>query len=113
MKLEKVVIVIYVETIKLIYIDESDSLIDIKPKPIVKEVFAVEKSIREKEFYEAKALGLKPTIAFELADYLDYDNQQYIEYNNKLYSIIRTYRASESISIDLTCEEVLKTIEDI
>lgn len=56
------------------------------------EVFAKVKSIGMKETYEALNVGLKPELTFVLADYYDYDNQEFIEYNSERYSVLRTYQ---------------------
>lgn len=57
-----------------------------------KEVFAQVRSVGMKESYEALAVGLKPELAFVLADYYDYDDQEYIEHNSVRYRVLRTYR---------------------
>lgn len=57
------------------------------------------KSIGQTEFYQAQAQGLKPELKFVLADYLDYDNQEYIVYNNFRYKVLRTFRTGNEIEI--------------
>ena len=64
--------------------------------------FAKVKSIGQSEFYKAQAQGLKPEIKFVLADYLDYDNQEELVYNNFRYKILRTYRTDRN-EIEITC----------
>ena len=64
--------------------------------------FAKVKSIGQSEFYQAQAQGLKPEIKFVLADYLDYDNQEELVYNNFRYKILRTYRTDRN-EIEITC----------
>ena len=61
--------------------------------------FAKLKSIGQSEFYQAQALGLKPEIKFALADYLDYDNQEEVIYNNFRYKVLRTFRNGNEIEI--------------
>lgn len=61
--------------------------------------FAKIKSIGQSEFYQAQSQGLKPEIKFVLADYLDYDNQNEIIYNNFRYKVLRTYRTGNEIEI--------------
>lgn len=65
-----------------------------------KEVFAKVKSVGMKETYEALGVGLKPELVFVLADYYDYDDQEFIEYDDKRYIIMRTYR-KESNELEL------------
>ena len=60
------------------------------------------KSIGQSEFYQAQAQGLKPEIKFVLADYLDYDNQEEVVYNNFRYKVLRTYR-TERNEIEIVC----------
>lgn len=61
--------------------------------------FAKIKSIGQSEFYQSQAQGLKPEIKFVLADYLDYDNQEHVIYNNFSYKVLRTYRTGNEIEI--------------
>lgn len=61
--------------------------------------FAKIKSIGQSEFYQAQAQGMKPEIKFVLADYLDYDNQEEVVYNNFVYKVLRTYRQGNEIEI--------------
>ena len=61
--------------------------------------FAKIKSIGQSEFYQAQAQGLKPEIKFVLADYLDYENQEEVIYNNFRYKVLRTFRTGNEIEI--------------
>lgn len=67
-------------------------------------VYANKKSIRQSEFYQAQATGLKPAIAFEIHSE-EYGEQKKLEYNDKGYHIIRTYDKGEFI--ELICEGVI------
>lgn len=60
------------------------------------------KSIGQSEFYQAQAQGLKLEIKFVLADYLDYNDQEEIIYNNFRYKVLRTFR-TEKNEIEITC----------
>ena len=64
-------------------------------------VFCEVASVGQKEFYQAHAVGLQPEIKFVLADYLDYENELYIEHSGKRYKVLRTYRTGERLEI--TC----------
>ena len=66
------------------------------------EVFANKKSIRQSEFYQAAATGLRPEIMFEVWSE-EYSNQPKLKYNNKLYTIIRTYDKDGEL-IELICQ---------
>lgn len=58
------------------------------------EVYAKILSIGQQEFYQAQATGLKPELKFEIADYLDYEDEKELIHDNKRYQILRTYRKS-------------------
>ena len=64
-------------------------------------VFCNKKSIRQSEFYQAHATGLKPEIMFEVRN-VDYDGQQQLVHEGKTYNIIRTYTPNGEI-IELVC----------
>ncbi|MFS0864123.1 phage head closure protein [Fredinandcohnia sp. 179-A 10B2 NHS] len=70
-----------------------------------KQVFANKKSIRQSEFYQAQATGLKPEMMFEIR-YSEYNDEQKIEYNNKTYNVIRAYTKNEEI-LELICEGIV------
>jgi SPP1 family predicted phage head-tail adaptor len=67
-----------------------------------KQVFANKKSVRQNEFYQAQAAGLKPELMFEIR-YIDYGEERKIVFNNKSYRVIRTYTKNEE-TIELICE---------
>lgn len=67
---------------------------------------------RNKEFYQAMADGLKPSITFAINQY-EYQDEKELEYNNNLYRIIDVFPIrqrtmerdlSEFESIALICE---------
>ena len=64
-----------------------------------REVFCGIRSIGQKEFYQAQAVGLQPELKFVLADYLDYNDETLVEYNGQLYRVLRTYRAGQEIEL--------------
>lgn len=59
-----------------------------------REVFANRKSVRQSEFYQAANVGLKPELVFEVNSY-EFSNDEKVRYNEKEYSIIRTYDKGE------------------
>ena len=77
--------------------------------------FAKLNSIGQSEFYQAQTAGHKPEMKLELADYLDYDNQEEVIFNNVRYKVLRTYR-TVSNSIELTLyggvRDVSATVSD-
>lgn len=66
-----------------------------------RQVFCRVDSVGMKEFYQAAATGLKPEIKFILADYLEYQGEQAVEYAGAVYHVLRTYR--KELELELTC----------
>ena len=90
--------VIYLQRIKRTTNDVGDMI----ETPERSMRFAKIKSIGQAEFYQAQAQGLKPEIKFVLPDYLDYDNQEELIYNNFRYKVLRTFR-TESNELEIVC----------
>lgn len=59
------------------------------------EVFCQLQSIRQSEFYQANAVGMKPEIVLELRQE-DYNGQEKIEFDCVMYRVIRTYLVGKS-----------------
>ncbi len=92
----------YQQIIKLIQeIDsiETDEYGRTKKTRIEKEIFAEEKSVGQKEFYQADARGFKAEKVFEIADYLDYENENVLEHNGVEYTIYRTFRKGMGLEL--------------
>lgn len=90
------------ELIKLIAYSESTDMYGITRRASSeKEIFAKIESVGTNEFYQAAASGLKPTIKFVIADYLDYSGEKEVEWNGKEYNVLRTYRKNNTLEI--TC----------
>ena len=70
-------------------------------------VYADKHSIRQSEFYQAYATGLRPELMFVIRE-VDYDNQPRIKYNNKYYNIIRTFSRDGEL-LELICEGIVGT----
>lgn len=68
------------------------------------EVFANRKSIRQSEFYQAAATGLRPEIMFEVWSE-EYSSQPKLKHGDKTYTIIRTYDKGERT--ELVCQGVV------
>lgn len=94
----------YNDVITLLTITEAPNTIgDIVETITRTDVFAEVRSIGMKESYEALAVGLKPEMAFVIADYYDYNNQEFIEYETVRYKVLRTYRkGSNELEIVVT-----------
>ena len=101
-----VVIIMYDQPIKLISVTKTGNQYgDFVETTSEREVFAEIKSISQSEFYQAKALGMKPEIKLVLADYLEYQGetklkyQSYGESEEHEYTIIRTFRKGNELEI--------------
>lgn len=70
-----------------------------------REVFATVKSVSQSEFYQANANGFKPEIKFVIYDYFDYENENFVEYENTRYEIIRTFR--NGLHLEIVCQGVI------
>lgn len=71
-------------------------------------VFADKQSIRQSEFYQAAAAGLKPELTFIIRT-CEYNQEPMLEYNSKTYNIIRTYE-KENEFIELVCQGVTNNV---
>ena len=65
-----------------------------------REVFCQVRSVGMREKYQAQAVGLLPELTFILPDYYEYDDEQYVMYNEKTYRVIRTF-VKDSHEIEL------------
>lgn len=92
----------------------TNSIGDAVKTPVSREVFADRKSIRQSEFYQAAAAGLKPEIMFEI-NLIDYEGERYLTYSEdpaedpKHYTIIRTYEKDRD-KIELICKRVVNKV---
>lgn len=66
-----------------------------------REVFANKKSVRQSEFYQAAVVGLRPEFIFEVHS-MEFFNDEKVRYDNKEYSIIRTYDKGEVTELTVT-----------
>lgn len=64
-----------------------------------REIFAKILSVGQQEFYQAQATGLKPELKFEIADYLDYQNEKELIHEDIKYQVLRTYRKGKNLEI--------------
>ena len=65
-------------------------------------VFCSLRSIGHTEVYEAHAIDYHPELKFVLADYLDYDGETLVKYNDNLYRVLRTYRTGQELELTVT-----------
>lgn len=85
----------YSDVITLITtVGKPDETGEIETISTQRDVIAKVLSVGQQEFYQAQANGLKPELKFEIADYLDYEDEKELIHDNKRYQILRTYRKS-------------------
>lgn len=70
-----------------------------------RQVFVQPRGVYSSEFYNAAQAGLHPSITFEMAHRDDYEGEKLIEWNGKLYTIIRADWTAQRDRISLVCEE--------
>lgn len=69
-------------------------------------VFCKVKSVSRTEFYSAAQSGIKPSLLF-LVHNFEYENQNYVKYQDEKYKVIKTYLVDID-TIELTCEKVIE-----
>lgn len=70
-----------------------------------REVYADKQSIRQSEFYQAAATGLRPELMFVVRS-IDYNQEPKLKHGDKTYTIIRTYDKDGEL-IELICQGVV------
>jgi len=73
---------------------------------IARTVKAERKSVSQKEFYQAQATGLKPEITFVIRS-ANYRGEMLLIYEQREYSIIRTYENEKERSTELVCTSLI------
>jgi len=87
------------------YTETTNGMGDTITTESLREVFVNKKSIRQSEYYQALSTGLKPEIMFEVRA-IDYQDEENISYNGKLYNILRTYSKNGEVT-ELICQAVI------
>lgn len=70
--------------------------------PVKRQVFAEKNSVRQSEFYQAAATGLKPELTFVIWR-LEYNGESALEYEGKTYTIIRSFEKNDK-EMELICD---------
>lgn len=94
------------DVIKLIsYTTTENEMGDTIEVPTERQVFADKQSVRQSEFYQAAATGLRPELMFVVRT-IEYNGETRLKYNGKEYSIIRTYDKDGELT-ELVCQGVV------
>lgn len=80
------------------FIDENGNE---KTKKIETEIFGTLKSVGLREFVAASQIGLKPELMVEIWSF-EYNGEEKIKLEDKLYSIYRTYQKGDRLELYLT-----------
>lgn len=68
-------------------------------------VFVMPKAVYNSEFYNAAQVGLHPSITLFIANRADYDGEMLVEYEGKLYDVIRVDWKAQRDGITLILQE--------
>ena len=94
------------DVIKLIsYTTTENELGDTIEVSTERQVFADKQSVRQSEFYQAAATGLRPELMFVVRT-IEYNGETRLKYNGKIYDIIRTYDKDGELT-ELVCQGVV------
>lgn len=73
----------------------------VKVSESTREVFCSERSIGQKEFYQAHGTDFRPELKLILPDYLEYEGEKLVDYNGQRYRVLRTYRTGYELELTL------------
>jgi SPP1 family predicted phage head-tail adaptor len=68
-------------------------------------VYVMPRGVYSAEFYNAAQTGLHPSITFVIANKADYRGERLLEWEGRLYNVIRTDWNAQRDAISLICEE--------
>jgi SPP1 family predicted phage head-tail adaptor len=71
-------------------------------------VYVMPRSVYNSEFYNAAQAGLHPSITLFLTNKADYEGETLVEYEGKLYDVIRTDWNAQRDGISLILQETIK-----
>ena len=66
-----------------------------------RKVYADKQSVRQSEFYQSASVGLKPELVFVVKS-VEFNNDEYVRYEDKEYTIIRTYDKGENTELTVS-----------
>jgi len=83
----------------------SNDVGDTVTTQVRRKVFADKQSVRQSEYYQAGATGMRPELMFVIRA-IDYKGEPKIEHGGKQYTITRTY-CTKSEFVELVCQGVV------
>lgn len=75
-----------------------------------KEVFVYARGVYHSEYYEAAQNGLHPSVNLTIANRVDYEGEQLVEFDGKMYNVIRVDWVAQRDSVALVLEERVDAI---
>lgn len=69
------------------------------------DVFVQPRGVYSSEFYQAAQAGLHPSITFDITTREDYQGEKLIEWNGRVYNVVRVDWTAQRDRISLICEE--------
>lgn len=69
------------------------------------EVYVQPRSVYNSEFYNAAQVGLHPSITLDIANREDYQNEKLVEFEGRLYDLIRVDWNAQRDRISLVLQE--------
>lgn len=68
-------------------------------------VYVRSRGVYQSEYYNAAQLGLKPSITLEISNREDYHDEKVVEFQNRIYTVIRVDWDADRDRVSLICEE--------
>lgn len=77
-----------------------------------KTVYVQPRGVYNSEFYNASQIGLHPSITLEMTNRADYSGEKIVEFDNRLYDVIRTDWDAQRDKISLVLQERINVEAD-
>lgn len=74
------------------------------------EVFVYARGVYHSEFYEAAQNGIHPSVNLTIANKADYNGEMLVEFDEKMYNVIRVDWVAQKDSVALVLEERIEPI---
>lgn len=92
------------DVIELGDLEEYNEFGEVLERFVYRKVYAKKQSVRQSEFYQSASVGLKPELVFEIRS-IEFGGEEKVKYNDKEYTIIRTYDKGETIELTVSSFE--------
>ena len=79
---------------KIVQDEELNEIVEYEER----EVFCCKKSVTRNEFYNAANINLRPSMVFVMNEF-EYENEDRLKYNGKIYSIIRNFMKGDYLEL--------------